>query len=284
MAERYLEEEIRRTMLEVGRSCRMLLGRCKAVQSLADEVGRMGPMSRYAATVGSHLEAALSTISVMSGGKLSLDRVNAGEGGASERVVLRCVSSVMGRLGSHEAAPGRAAANGRPALQGHSRLISIPQILDFLASLGRTGTLEVVTLAETFKIVLDDGQVVHGESDHAPQGALLGDILVAQAALPAPALASFLKSNPDPHNFIGAALVDAGKVTHDQLQRALETQVRQLFVRLFASESATYSFYDAALEDLPHRVRMNTPTLLLESAVQTDGQANSATRAPVDAA
>ena len=269
MADRHLEEEIRRTMLEVSRSCRALVGRCRAVQTLANEAEQLGPLSRYAATVGSHLEAALTTISLMSGGKLSLDRVASGATGLSDRVVLRCVSNVMGRLDAQTQAGPSAPKSERPALQGDNRLVSIPQVLEFLGWLRRTGTLEVTSLAETFKIALEDGQVVHAESDCAPEGQLLGDLLVAQAALAPSDLATFLKSDANHQKRLGAALVESGQITRGQLEVALVAQIRRLFLRLFGAQSATYAFHDASPDDLLHRVRLNTPALLLQSAVHT---------------
>lgn len=62
-------------------------------------------------------------------------------------------------------------------------LVPVPDMISFLSSMGCTGVLAIETDGERFLMDLLDGDVVHAQSDGAPDGDRIGDILVAQGAM-----------------------------------------------------------------------------------------------------
>jgi hypothetical protein len=265
------EPEHQRALNDVGRQLRALVSRCKAIEQLSSDPNLMGETSRWTSNIVAHLETALATIAMMNGAKLEL-KINGRESGpGNERVVVRCVNSLMpGRGGSGLALDSKPNVEQRKALQGFSWAIEIPQVLEFLDWLRKSGTLEVSTLAETFTVVFANGQVVHATSDQAPPGSRLGDVLVEQGALAQEQVAAFVRSPQAQGMPLGEALVKHGRITGEQLYAALEQQVRRLFLRLFSVQDATFSFYEVIGTPSDYCVRINTKALLFESAMASD--------------
>lgn len=266
-----LETEYQRALNDVGRQIRALVSRCKAIEQLSDGPDVMSGLARWTGSIISHLDSALNTIAMMNGAKLELKVSGRDNGVGSERVVVRCVNNLMpGSAGSGIAMGSRVADEQRKALQGFSWAIEVPQVLEFLDTLRKSGTLEVATVAETFTVVFVNGQVVHATSDKAPPGTRLGDVLVAQEALTQEQVAAFVRSPQAQGMPFGEALVKSGHISHEQLYAALGHQVRTLFLRLFTVQDATFCFYETSDTLSDYCVRMSTRSLLLESAMASD--------------
>ncbi len=153
---------------------------------------------------------------------------------------------------------------------GHSRAISIPEVLEFLSFYQKTGFLNIATEDENFTLELERGEVIHAASDNTPPGLRLGEVLVRQGAISPDQLQQHLTKSRNKQR-LGKALQEGEMISTDALRKALETQVQQLFVRLFSSEEAYFVFREGkSATDNDGRLRMNVTSLLLESASSVD--------------
>lgn len=162
----------------------------------------------------------------------------------------------------------------RTGLHGRSEDLPVEELLTFLAAQGKTGVLLVNSGAETFRIELVCGDVVHAASSHAPAGQRLGDLLVERGALTRQQLEAFLKTRGEDgsraNSLLGSALLDAELVSPDLLAKALTAQVQHVFRRLFVARRSTYSFHEGPSLPRGQRVRLNTTHLLLDGARERD--------------
>ena len=261
-------EQVHDALMGVSEQCKTLLSRCEAISTMAEGVDPQNPLISKARTVAYHLQGAASSLSSLmlhnGTARLKLERVE--EEGQKEKIVVRCVSSLMDDTA---AANPSARPDARKGLQGYSWALAVPEFLSCLASLKKTGTLEVTSLNETFLLLLEDGEVIHAASNNSPAGLRLGDVLVAQGSMTQDLLQLFLRQSKGSQRRLGAALVEDGLVSEEQLRDALTYQVRQLFHRIYGCETANYCFYED-INAVKHGVRMDVTELLLESALELD--------------
>ncbi|HZN41826.1 MAG TPA: DUF4388 domain-containing protein [Planctomycetota bacterium] len=153
-------------------------------------------------------------------------------------------------------------------LHAQGGLVPTPDYVAFLSQAQRSGVLQVFTEKEVFWIEIDDGDIVHAHSDFAPAGQRLGDILVEQGVLTQVALLELLDGNKGQR--LGARSVEEKRVTRDELLRALETQIRRLFHRLFSSMPREFLFWAGPCLLAEQKLRLNANMLLLDSARAAD--------------
>jgi len=274
---REFEQKIQGATRDVMRAMRSLVSRCQAIVDLAEYEDPMCPQARMLRGVKRELESAHATLGTLCGDRLQVERVNdAAPGGRHEKVVVKCVSSLMRGLDEREReGEGESAKRAPKAMQGHNAVVGVPELLDFLGNLGKTGVLEVQTLDETFTLVLEHGDVVYAMSNNSPAGLRLGDILVEQGAITLARLESELARLGHAQRPLGEVMAESAFITPEALQQALEYQCRQLFQRLFASEEATFTFRETGVPELGRVARMNVRTLLLESMLRKEGRAGA---------
>lgn len=155
-------------------------------------------------------------------------------------------------------------------LRGSTQFISLPELLNLLATQSKTGTLHIKAADERFVLEFIDGMIVHAASNSPLPDQRLGEILVRNGFLAQEALDEFLESYDPKTGPIGSALAHADLVSSQDLHDALSEQVRTLFQRIFAIDEALFYFADGEVRKLEFRVRLNTTRLLLESARQQD--------------
>lgn len=179
-------------------------------------------------------------------------------------------------LSAHPDAPGGKNDSGMnelaPAvvLRGRCDAIAVPELLEFLGQIGKTGVLWVKSKKETFTIQMEDGFVVNAYSDNTPREHLLGAILLEQGALTEGQLEMFLQSFTRWSGHIGTALEKDKLVSHEQLAAALERQVHLLFQRIASAEKATFTFSEGTTAAHDRRVKLSVVQLVLESARASD--------------
>jgi hypothetical protein len=159
-------------------------------------------------------------------------------------------------------------------LYGHSSTIAVPEILGFLSTLRKTGTMRLANDREGYRIRFEEGTVVYAHSEHPPEGLLLGEILVQQGAIEAEAMASFLARNKNTRALFGATLLREGLVTPDALRLAVAYQAQRIFNRAYLIVDAHYWFEPSATAPLYGQRGINVTHLLLESARSQDETAN----------
>ncbi|MFT7665132.1 MAG: hypothetical protein ACI87A_003367 [Planctomycetota bacterium] len=267
------DEPILRALLDVVQSLRGLAARTKSICELGAHSGRpMDPLVQRSRQMLAALESATDIMSMFDDDHGGLKIEREAMPGGHEKVIVRCVSNVLESDRAFEANEALDIEKDRVDFRGLSWSIGIPELLSFLESINKTGTVCVTTFDETFTIVINNGQVVHASSSASPAGLRLGDILVSQGATTYRALQDFISEHLVTGACMGAAVVAKGLVSREQLATALEAQVQFLFHRLFNATDATYTFYDGRRSSNEHQVRMNLTRLLLESSVEADGR------------
>ncbi|HEX6810814.1 MAG TPA: DUF4388 domain-containing protein [Planctomycetota bacterium] len=164
-----------------------------------------------------------------------------------------------------ESAPSN---NHRLVLHAEGGLVPTPDFVAFLCSTQQSGILQVFTPQEIFSIEIDDGDIVHAHSDGAPKGQRLGDILVEQGVLTQIELLEMLDTTKNVR--LGTNALAQRVVTRDELTRALETQIRRLFHRLFSATAREILFWAGPCVMAEQSVRLNANMLLLDSARAAD--------------
>jgi hypothetical protein len=155
---------------------------------------------------------------------------------------------------------------------GHSDVVPLSEVLDFVGFTRKTGTLRIFAAAETLVVEFEEGEVVGACSDRPPLGTRVGELLVAHHAIGSEALESFLASTGERRSRLGEALVAAGLVSVEQLLEALAEQVQGIFNRLVAMEDVEFFFRARPLDGAGERspLRLNPTQLLLEGARARD--------------
>ncbi len=155
-------------------------------------------------------------------------------------------------------------------LHGRCESVSVNELLGFLGTLAKTGTLSIETPQESFLIRLQAGYVVHASSNRSPPELRLGAILVQQGSIEPERLRQFLGTHDRSISRLGIALEREELVSREQLTAALEHQIRHVFRRISSSSGASFAFeeHDGAFPD--ERVRLGVVRLLLESSAALD--------------
>ncbi|MEM7309225.1 MAG: DUF4388 domain-containing protein [Planctomycetota bacterium] len=153
----------------------------------------------------------------------------------------------------------------RDGFHGYTWAISVPDLLSFLQIQAKTGTLRVNIGSEVISLVLVEGDLVHAFSDNSPPGLRLGEILVEQGHLQLDDLQGFLVDFSSGTERLGDALERKGLITHEQLEGALEFQIRLIFVRLLCSPKAYFRFHAGRNEEESPLSRYSVMSLLLDA-------------------
>jgi len=193
---------------------------------------------------------------------------------ASPAGVMELTQIMLHTEGSALSDPTKQPAGSAPSKSHHlvlhaqGGLVPTPDYVAFLSQAQRCGILQVFAEKEVFWIEIDDGDIVHAHSDFAPAGQRLGDILVEQGVLTPIALQELLDSNKGQR--LGTRGVEEQRMTRDDLLRALETQIRRLFHRLFSSTPREFLFWAGPCLLAEQSLRLNANMLLLDSARAAD--------------
>lgn len=165
----------------------------------------------------------------------------------------------------------------KQGLFGNSWTVGLAELLGFLAFGNKTGVLWVDSQSENFIVQLIDGKLVHATSDHTPEGLRLGEILVGLGYLTRRQLERFLTRN-EGQAVSGEELLENGMISDDELEEALQHQVKQLFLRLVQTDNAVFRFSEGMQIELVHTVDLDVNRLLLDSAKDLDEAGSSTQR------
>lgn len=261
------DTSIERTFDEMGRACRSLLSRARALTKMTGEAGIQNPYHSKARSAAHFLESALTSLQPSAG-----LRLNEGRASATASMVLTVADHLIDGLAAREPSEMDLYKSGaKAAFEGQAPAIPIPELLGFLATYKKTGVLEITSLTETVVMGLRDGAVIHASSDNTPAGMRLGEILLARKAIEERALYSVLAKARSMRNLkVGELLEREGKVPKEELRIALELQIQNLFNRLFSIQDARFAFYERESSKVEGLLSLNVTHLLLGSAAQAD--------------
>ncbi|MCP5023781.1 MAG: DUF4388 domain-containing protein [bacterium] len=162
-------------------------------------------------------------------------------------------------------------------LQGNSWSVPMTELLNFLAFSRKTGVLWVDTPTENYMLGITDGILMHGSSDHSPEGLRIGEVLVGFGFITRRQLDRFI-ANTEGCSTTGESLLENGMITADELRHALVYQVQQLFIRLATQQHAIFHFREGFEVPQAYQVRMDINQLLLSTAQARDEVANHEVR------
>jgi hypothetical protein len=154
------------------------------------------------------------------------------------------------------------------ALRVYGQFVPVPDLIGFLSTYHRTGILEVEAPGELFVVEFEEGDIVHAQSNHMPDGQRLGDLLVSNGNLTREALEQARAE--DPVGRLGEILLQRNLVDKNQLLAALQTQIQLLFNRMFEAPTTRFTFWGGPPLHADERLRLNATGLLLEGARASD--------------
>ena len=154
------------------------------------------------------------------------------------------------------------------ALTGKCNRIPLSDVTSFLAGMRCTGILEIETSRETMRIHFRGGSITHGESDHAPGGQRLGDLLVVLGAIDRSLLEHVLEERSGEP--LGQRLLRLKLIDEKQLASALRLQIQGMVNRTFRHESTEFTFWSGPAQRPECGVCLNVTSLLLEAARESD--------------
>jgi len=114
------------------------------------------------------------------------------------------------------------------------------EILQWLGGTRKTGTLEVEHERVIRRIHFRDGAIRSCGSDYAPT--LLGQYLLSRGRIAEPDLRSALAEQENSGGNLGEILVDAGRLTVDELERFLAAKIEETIYGIFDWADGTFRF------------------------------------------
>ncbi|HEX6885304.1 MAG TPA: DUF4388 domain-containing protein [Planctomycetota bacterium] len=246
-------------------ACRQLM-RSILTLSRAEE-GPLGGTLRIRAAKR-HVHEAVASLNLDAGARPgpgtaaegSLDRI-------ADTLTRRLVQDLMAEVDRErepELESRVARVHDRDGFHGYTWAISLPDLMGLLQMQQKSGILRVNIGSEVVSLIIDAGDLIHASSDNSPSGTRLGEILVAQGAIERPRLEQQLLRYSAAPGRLGDTLEREGLITKQALRRALDTQVKGIFRRLFSAQDAYYSFRSGHSETSAGE-RRNVLQLLLET-------------------
>lgn len=174
------------------------------------------------------------------------------------------------RKPAEEAGTGGQESDGEsPTLVGHASVIAVPEVLGLLATLHKSGTVEVWNGQTAYRIQLLRGAVVSAQTTSNDPDLRIGNILVEDGAIEKAALDAFVAELLPRGKRLGDGLVDAGLIDREALVRAIARQAQKVFHAAYDLPDAWYRF-DPLPEAAEVERGMSMTQLLLESARRRD--------------
>lgn len=164
----------------------------------------------------------------------------------------------------------------RIGMRGTTDAFAVPDLVNTLSNLGKTGTLSLYADEVVFVFEFEAGKIVHAVTNKPDSGLRLGSILLAQNKLSAYALQASIEASRQANELLGEHLVTSATVSESDLREALNEQVRRISDAAFALVGARFSFAEGDLSCVERRTAVNTIELLLEAARQLDHQRRDA--------
>ena len=155
---------------------------------------------------------------------------------------------------------------GFDGIQGHSRAVTVPELLSFISSSRKSGVLSVHSESENFLVQLEHGAVVYARGDRTPKKELLGQLLLRSGSLRPSELEHTLAHRGERGEHLGELLCKLEIISNEELEAALTGQIQLLFHRLCRPSDQRFRFFEGLSIETRPRVHLNVTSLLLECA------------------
>lgn len=154
-------------------------------------------------------------------------------------------------------------------ITGRLGTMSLPDLLQWLAANGSTGTLELSNGRVEKRIFFEHGQIVSSASSDPRE--YLGHFLVSHRFITEAQLASAVHQQEERHALLGRILVDQRLISPEDLDRMLVLKAEEGIFDLFSWTDGDFRFVDGMLpshEMVP--ISLNVTGLLLEGMQRLD--------------
>ncbi len=147
--------------------------------------------------------------------------------------------------------------------------MTLPDLLQWLASNGSTGTLELSNGRVEKRIFFDHGHIVSSASSDPRE--YLGHFLVGHRFITELQLVAAMRQQEERHSLLGKILVDQGSITSEDLDRMLILKAEEGIFDLFSWSDGDFRFLDGEVpvhQMVP--ISLNVTGLLLEGMQRLD--------------
>jgi uncharacterized protein DUF4388 len=155
------------------------------------------------------------------------------------------------------------------SLTGNLRTMDLPEILQWISTGRKTGTLHVERRSVHKRIVFKTG-VIHSSTSNDPRESM-GQFLIRDRRVTEEQLFRALLRQETEGRLLGAILVGDGVLNEEALRKSLESKAEETIYDLFLWEEGKFEFKDGELPDniLVH-VNMGVTSVIMEGIRRVD--------------
>ena len=155
------------------------------------------------------------------------------------------------------------------SLTGNLRTMDLPDILQWISTGRKTGTLHVERRSVHKRIVFKDG-VIHSSTSNDPRESM-GQFLIRDRHVTEQQLFRALLRQETEGRLLGAILVGDGVLTEEAVRKSLESKAEETIYNLFLWDEGKFEFKDGELPDniLVH-VEMGVTSVIMEGIRRVD--------------
>ena len=155
------------------------------------------------------------------------------------------------------------------AISGNIKTMALAELLQWLASGQKTGTL-VIDNDEIEKKIFFEGGVIIGSASTDPKE-YLGHFLAGYGYITKDQADEAVRRQQDENKLIGQILVDMGVMQEEDLQQMLQLKAEESVYDLFTWEAGDFEFFDSDLPaNLRIRMRLDVQWIVLEGSRRLD--------------
>ena len=140
------------------------------------------------------------------------------------------------------------------SLRGDLRTMALPDVLQWIASGRKTGTLHVERRSVQKRIILRDGNIFSSWSNDPRES--LGQFLIRLRLVTEEQLFRALLGQEEKGRLLGSILVADGVLSEDDLRRALKAKAEETVYDLFLWPSGQFEFREGEFPEHPHHLRV----------------------------
>ncbi|MFQ5508291.1 MAG: DUF4388 domain-containing protein [Leptospirillia bacterium] len=155
-------------------------------------------------------------------------------------------------------------------LKGSFKEFSVSDIIQLIYFQKKTGRLTVQAGGRLWVIGFEKGMLVHASCEEKGMPRM-GEILVRQGYIDRDTLAEALRKQEGGNHALGLVLEEMGKVTHQDIARALNFQIQETTLNLFFYDDGEYLFERVSVSyDSNYITPISTEFVLMEGARRQD--------------
>lgn len=176
---------------------------------------------------------------------------------------------------AHAKPPTGGTRSPKAVFTGDLQLFAVPDLLEFLKSSRRTGTLVITTPTGIGAVHMKRGMITGAA---APDGKNVGDLLIESGAITAEQLkaAAEHQKAASPDKLLGSIMIELGLINAETLQRVLITQIKQSVFHMVSWTAGRFAFEPDKREQVDDvsdvGVALDTQAVLLDVLRELDEQ------------